>query len=71
MGYDYLTFLYFSSSEVAKHINRESYGLIFGITTFAVNIARSVFTYFALQVYRLDIRVQVRYSKKRTVMILL
>uniref|UniRef100_A0A1B6H9P4 Major facilitator superfamily (MFS) profile domain-containing protein n=1 Tax=Homalodisca liturata TaxID=320908 RepID=A0A1B6H9P4_9HEMI len=52
------TMITVANSEVAKNINKESYGLIFGITTFAVYIVRSVFTYVALQVYRLTIRVQ-------------
>uniref|UniRef100_A0A1B6LXI6 Major facilitator superfamily (MFS) profile domain-containing protein n=1 Tax=Graphocephala atropunctata TaxID=36148 RepID=A0A1B6LXI6_9HEMI len=47
-----------ANSEVAKNINRESYGLIFGITSLAVYIIRSIFSYIALQVYRLTIRVQ-------------
>jgi hypothetical protein len=44
---------------VAKNVNRESYGLVFGITTFALYVVLSLFTYIMLQVYEVAIRTQV------------
>ncbi|XP_046669330.1 folate transporter 1-like [Homalodisca vitripennis] len=54
----YQTMITVAYSEVAKNVNRDSHGLIFGVTTFAVYLFQSIFTYIALQVYQLEIRVQ-------------
>ncbi|XP_054273212.1 thiamine transporter 1-like isoform X2 [Macrosteles quadrilineatus] len=64
----YLTYIFFTvvyhtmitvaNSEVAKHINRDSYGLIFGSTTFIALLLQTCLTYIVNKVFRLSPRQQ-------------
>jgi hypothetical protein len=60
--YIYFFFLYFiNSTEVAKHLNENSYGLIFGVNTFMALVFQSVLTVIVIdeRVLALPTRTQV------------
>lgn len=50
---------FYFSSEVAKKVNRDSYGLIFGVTTFLALVLQSGLTFAVNKVLQLPIRIQV------------
>ncbi|XP_073972041.1 folate transporter 1-like isoform X2 [Rhodnius prolixus] len=47
-----------SNSEVAKHVNQDSYGLIFGFTTFVALVLQSILTIIVINTLKLPIRMQ-------------
>lgn len=52
--------LFIYSSEVAKHVNQDSYGLIFGFTTFVALVLQSILTIIVINTLKLPIRMQVQ-----------
>jgi thiamine transporter 2/3 len=57
----YLHIYFIYSTEVAKHLNENSYGLIFGVNTFMALVLQSVLTVIVVdeRVLALDTRTQV------------
>jgi thiamine transporter 2/3 len=66
----YLHIYFIYSAEIAKHLNENSYGLIFGVNTFIALVLQSVLTVIVVdeRVLALDTRTQVStVSKKKPI----
>jgi hypothetical protein len=59
--YIYLFIYFIYSAEIAKHLNENSYGLIFGVNTFIALVLQSILTVIVVdeRVLALDTRTQV------------